>query len=140
MSELNKDIFFNENLIGQFYDLNLIKEAGFFPTLNTQEFQFGCGVADRDKVFAPHIHKRVERTVYTTTEFLYVINGLMTVEIYSEDEQYVQTIYLKDNQAFLQYFGGHRISLQQGTKYFEIKQGPYYGRDFDKYEFIPLDT
>ena len=36
--------------------------------------------------------------------------------------------------ALLQFIGGHKIEIAPGTKYFEIKQGPYYGRDFDKYD------
>ena len=35
--------------------------------------------------------------------------------------------------ALLQFIGGHKIEIKSGTKYFEIKQGPYYGRDFDKF-------
>lgn len=128
-----KDIFFNNVLIGQVYDLNLAKGVSF-PTSNEQEFQFGFGVIDEDKTLVPHIHKRVERVVQTTSEFLYVVNGLMTIEIYSEDATHVKTISLSDNQALLQHFGGHKITLKKGTKYFEIKQGPYYGHDFDKYE------
>jgi len=127
-----KDIFFNNVLIGQVYDLNLAKGVNF-PTSDEQEFQFGFGVIDEDKTLVPHIHKRVERIVQTTSEFLYVVNGLMTIEIYSEDEEYVETVTLNDNQALLQHIGGHQISFQKGTRYFEIKQGPYYGRKFDKY-------
>ena len=127
-----KDIIHNNTLIGQVYDLNLAKGVSF-PTSNEHAFQFGFGLIDEDKVLVPHIHKRVERTVQTTSEFLYVINGLMTIEIYSEDEEHVETVTLNDNQALLQHVGGHKISFQKGTRYFEIKQGPYYGRKFDKY-------
>ena len=127
-----KDIIHNNTLIGQVYDLNLVKGVSF-PTSSEHAFQFGFGLIDEDKVLVPHIHKRVERTVQTTSEFLYVVNGLMTIEIYSEDEEYVETVTLNDNQALLQHIGGHKISFQKGTRYFEIKQGPYYGRKFDKY-------
>ena len=58
----------------------------------------------------------------------------MTIEVYSEDEAYVETVILNSNQALLQHIGGHKISLKKGTKYFEIKQGPYFGRCFDKYD------
>ena len=127
-----KDIIHNNILIGQVYDLNLIKGVSF-PTSSEHAFQFGFGLIDEDKVLVPHIHKRVERTVQTTSEFLYVVNGLMTIEIYSEDEEHVESVTLNDNQALLQHVGGHKISFQKGTRYFEIKQGPYYGRKFDKY-------
>jgi hypothetical protein len=127
-----RDILCNGVLIGQVYDLNLVNGVGF-PTLNDNSFQFGYGVIDKDKELELHIHKRVKRIVKTTSEFLYVINGLMIVDIYSEDEIFIETVSLRDNQALLQHFGGHKIILKKGTKYFEIKQGPYYGRNFDKY-------
>jgi|APSaa5957512535_1039671.scaffolds.fasta_scaffold58130_2 hypothetical protein len=127
-----KDICHNNVLIGQVYDLNLVKGVGF-PTSNRQSFQFGYGVINEDKDLEPHIHKRVKRTIYTTSEFLYVVKGLIIIDVYNEDESYVETVSLRNNQALLQYLGGHKITIQKGTKYFEIKQGPYYGHDFDKY-------
>jgi hypothetical protein len=126
------DIISKGELIGQVYDMNLV-EGVTFPTDENQAFQFGFGVIDKDKYLVPHIHKRVERSIDTTSEFLYVVNGLMLIDIYDENEHYVKTIRLRDNQALLQHIGGHKITIKKGTKYFEIKQGPYYGRDFDKY-------
>jgi mannose-6-phosphate isomerase-like protein (cupin superfamily) len=128
-----KDIYYKDTLVGQFYDLN--HASGIqFPTSAVCEFQFGFGTVEQDKNLVPHIHKRVERVINTTSEFLYVVDGEMTIEVYSEDEAYVETVVLNSNQALLQHIGGHKISLKKGTKYFEIKQGPYFGRYFDKYD------
>lgn len=133
-----KDIYYDNILVGQFYDLNY--ESGIqFPTSVECGFQFGFGTVKQDKIVTPHIHKRVKRVLNTTSEFLYVINGEMIIDLYNEEETYVETIVLRNNQALLQHFGGHKISLKKGTKYFELKQGPYLGRDFDKYDMGPTN-
>ena len=64
-----KDIYYKDTLVGQFYDLNCVSGIEF-PTAVEHEFQFGFGVVDKDKNLAPHIHKRVERVINTTSEFL----------------------------------------------------------------------
>ncbi|MDA9648898.1 hypothetical protein N9T54_00625 [Alphaproteobacteria bacterium] len=133
-----KDIYYENTLVGQFYDLNYASGRQF-PTSVECGFQFGFGTVEQDTNLTPHIHKRVERVINTTSEFLYVIHGEMTIEVYNEDEAYVETVILKNGQALLQHIGGHKISLKKGTKYFEIKQGPYFGRHFDKYDVGPIN-
>jgi mannose-6-phosphate isomerase-like protein (cupin superfamily) len=128
-----EDIFSGSILIAQKYKLSDINST-IFPTLESSSFQFGMGIASCDKTLKPHIHKRVERILDTTSEFLYVLSGEMQIDIYDEQEQFVNKIILNQNECLLQFIGGHAIYLKEGTKYFEIKQGPYYGRDFDKYE------
>ena len=131
---MTKDIHdSNGNLIGQVYKLNEANKT-LFPTPDKETFQFGVGVINEDKVYKTHVHKRAERTVETTSEFLYVIHGEMQVDILDEDHKLVEKVVLNDNMALLQFFGGHAIKVLKGTKYFELKQGPYKGRDFDKYD------
>jgi len=127
-----EDIYSNNILIGQKYNLNDVNET-IFPTPENDTFQFGVGVAKNEKILVPHMHKRVERTIDTTSEFLYVLNGEMVIDVYDEKEIFVKKVILNDNECLLQFIGGHAITLKENTKYFEIKQGPYYGRDFDKY-------
>jgi len=128
-----RDLIVNDILIGQIYDMNLI-EGVAFPTPSDATFQFGFGEIISDKVLVPHIHKRVKREIETTSEFLYVISGEMIVDVFDEEEKFIEKVVLTDNMALLQFIGGHKVELKSKTKYFEIKQGPYYGRDFDKYE------
>jgi hypothetical protein len=119
-------------LIAQVYDITNIGSTSF-PTPEESSLQFGVGITAEDKTLEAHIHKRVKRTVDNTSEFLCVVSGLMKVDIYSESEILVTTVELRKNMALLQFYGGHKIFLQAGTKYFELKQGPYYGRSWDKY-------
>ncbi|NQY54187.1 MAG: hypothetical protein HRT42_11520 [Campylobacteraceae bacterium] len=128
-----KNIYSKDILIAQKYNLNDINSTNF-PTPENATFQFGVGVVKEEKVLVPHIHKRVERTIDTTSEFLFVLSGEMLIDIYDEDELFIEKIVLQNNECLLQFIGGHAITLKENTKYFEIKQGPYYGHDFDKYE------
>tara|TARA_Y100000739_G_C20599450_1_gene462156 strand:+ start:1322 stop:1744 length:423 start_codon:yes stop_codon:yes gene_type:complete len=126
------EIYYKDQLVAHYYDLNGINETSF-PTPACNEFQFGVGVIDQDKTLETHIHKNLERNIQNTSEFLYVISGKMIIEILSEDSTFIKKIELTDSQALLQFIGGHKISFDAGTKYFEIKQGPYLGRDADKF-------
>lgn len=119
-------------LVAQVYDMSKMKGVTF-PTPESATFQFGFGQISENKVLIPHIHKRVKREIETTSEFLYVIHGEMIIDVLDEDEKFLEQVILKENMALLQFVGGHKIEIKSGTKYFEIKQGPYYGRDFDKY-------
>lgn len=128
-----ENIFSEKELIAQKYNMNDINST-IFPTPESAVLQFGVGISKEEKILNPHIHKRVQRIIDTTSEFLYVISGEMIVDIYNEKEQFLKSIVLNDNECLLQFIGGHAITLKENTKYFEIKQGPYYGRDFDKYD------
>lgn len=127
-----KDLIYKNVLVAQFFDINKMKGT-IFPTPPSSTFQFGFGEITENKKLTPHIHKRVKREITTTSEFLYVIHGKMIIDVLDEDEKFVEQIILKNNMALLQYVGGHKIEIKSGTKYFELKQGPYLGRDFDKY-------
>ena len=126
------DLISKDTLIAQVYDMNTM-DGTSFPTTESATFQFGFGQISENKVLIPHIHKRVKREIETTSEFLYVIHGEMIIDVLNEEGQFIEKVILKDNMALLQFIGGHKIEIKSGTKYFEIKQGPYYGRDFDKF-------
>ncbi len=127
-----RDLIRETILVAQVYDMSKMNGVTF-PTPESATFQFGFGQITENKVLIPHIHKRVKREIETTSEFLYVIHGEMIIDILDEEEKFLEQIILKNNMALLQFVGGHKIEIKSGTKYFEIKQGPYYGRDFDKY-------
>jgi hypothetical protein len=127
-----KDIYYKDKLIAQKFQLDKITES-VFPTPPECEFQFGVGVVDDEKFFQTHIHKNAKREIHKTSEFIYVLEGTMSIVILADDQSTVEKLSIKKNEGFLQYFGGHDIKADAKTRYFEIKQGPYYGRDFDKY-------
>ena len=125
-------------LVAHIYDLNDIKE-NIFPTPANKAFQFGCSFEKNDRTIKTHIHKKNKRIINSTTEFIYVIKGSMFLKIYDENEIFLKEITLNENMALLQFCGGHSILIKKNTKYFELKQGPYKGRDYDKYDLNTND-
>ena len=129
----NSDKVFHKNeLIGIFLDMDSFKESSF-PTPEEESFQVGLwSIVDR-KVYEKHIHKSLTRTISNTAEFIFVLEGELKIHLYSPDNNFLKTVVLGPNNAFLQFQGGHEIVAESKTKFFEIKQGPYLGRDADKF-------
>ena len=128
-----KNFFNNQGeLIAQIYN---ITEMNFscFPTPENFTFQFGYGQVSDKKKLRPHIHKKLLRELSNTAEFIFVIDGSMFINVLDESSNKIASITLKSNMCLLQHKGGHSISIAKNTRYFEIKQGPYFGNDRDKY-------
>jgi hypothetical protein len=123
----------NGLLCAQVYDLNKMSSSTF-PTPEFCSLQFGFGSNVDKKEFKPHVHKRVSRTIDNTAEFLFVLEGKMTIDLLDESGVFLEQLSLTKDQCFLQFYGGHHIKLSEKSRYFEIKQGPYFGYDYDKFE------
>ncbi len=121
----------NGVVIAQFFDLNLF-EGTIFPTAEDMPMQFGYSQNNQNRSIKKHIHNKIERTLEGTSEFIYVISGKMTIELFDQNGNYIDFVTLNKNQALLQFSGGHSFEIEAGTKFFEIKQGPYLGSDKDK--------
>ena len=127
-----KEISYNGNLIGLYINLNNF-EQNSFPTPEDQSFQLGLWSIKNKKIYEKHIHKDLSRNIKNTSEFLFVLKGSLTIKLFSEDNHFVDTIVLGPNESFLQFMGGHEIIAESETKFFEIKQGPYLGKEADKF-------
>ena len=121
----------NNNKIALVIDFNDIKENAFF-TSDSDEFQVGFQYHPNEKIIEKHVHNEIKRSIKFTSEFIFVINGKVKAEIFDEYGVSIGLVNLTDNQALLQYNGGHSFVIAPGTKFFEIKQGPYFGKSIDK--------
>lgn len=119
------------NLVAHIYDTNLM-EGYCFPTADDDFFQFGFSHNIEEKDLRPHIHKEITREVTKTTEFIFVLDGKIDMDVLSDDAQKITHVSLTKGLGILQFSGGHDILIHKKTKYFEIKQGPYFGPDSDK--------
>ena len=128
-----KNIFDKNKLICQVFNLDTLKGT-VFPTPEQESFQFGFSEVDSDKIINPHIHNRVTRNLDNTSEFLFVLSGRMEISILNEQGEHIDNIVLINNMCLLQFLGGHEIKIFEGTRFFELKQGPYFGKEFDKIE------
>ena len=119
-------------LIAQIYNVSEMN-LNCFPTPEHFTFQFGYGQVSDEKELRPHIHKKLSRELTNTAEFIFVIDGSMLINVLDEDANEIASVTLKSEMCLLQHKGGHKISIAKNTRYFEIKQGPYFGNDRDKY-------
>lgn len=100
-----------------------------FITASEAPFQAGFVVKDAGEDVARHEHRPVERKLHTTSEALTVRRGRCRVAVFSESHEHVVTREMTAGDMVIFLGGGHEIEIIEPTSFFEVKQGPYPGRD-----------
>lgn len=90
-------------------------------------------------VIEPHVHNKVERAIFYTQEVLFIKQGKVKVDFYSEKKEYLESRIIKTGDVILLASGGHGFTMLESTEMLEVKQGPYSG-DMDKTRFQPGKT
>ena len=90
------------------------------------------------KKIQPHVHNIVKREVLYTKEALFIKNGKIRVDFYTDEQEYVCSRILESGDIILLASGGHGFEMLEDTEMFEIKQGPYAGEN-DKTRFKGQD-
>ena len=88
----------------------------------------------RGYIIEPHIHNLVKREVEYTKEVLFVKKGLIRVDFYKNNMDYLKSVEIKEGDIILLADGGHGFIFLEESEIFEVKQGPYAG-DNDKTRF-----
>ena len=92
-----------------------------------------------EHIIKQHIHKPVSRKILDTQEVLYIKNGLVRIDFYTEEKKYFKSTLLEAGDVILLAFGGHGFEILKPTEMIEVKQGPYAGEQ-DKTRFDPVDA
>ena len=116
----------------------VIRDAKWEKGLNflsaEEDFQqVGIWGYDKGQILAAHIHLKPPRKIDRTQEVIFIKNGRLRADIYSEEREYLKSIELQkgDTAVFLR--GGHGYEiLEDDTKVLEIKNGPYLGAEKDR--------
>ena len=100
------------------------------------EYSQQLGYMNRPKGYQidPHVHLPVERTITYTQEVLYIKSGLVRVDFYDNDKNYIVSRNLVSGTVILLTQGGHGFEILENSEIIEIKQGPFAG-DKDKERF-----
>ena len=86
----------------------------------------------QSKIIRPHKHKDIPRNTVGTQEAWVVISGLLQANIYDVDDSLIDTISLGPGMCMTLYNGGHNFEvISSDAVIYEIKNGPYYGAEFD---------
>ena len=86
------------------------------------------------KKIKPHIHKMIEREVFYTQEVLFIKKGSLKVDIYTNDQQYIESHILTQGDVIMLAAGGHGFEVLEELQMIEVKQGPYVAEE-DKIRF-----
>jgi len=105
---------------------DLIKETEF---LQCAVLQFNWG-----KTFRPHRHVwRSWKGLKIAQESWVVISGSVHVTFYDKEGELITTDVLRQGDASFTLEGGHNyMILEDQTKVYEFKTGPYLGQEHDK--------
>jgi len=133
MSRLEK-ISSGDEVLALVLRKNILVDRSEFFSPNDYPFQLGIHMRKTGERFEPHEHLPMERTIKTTQEFLYIMEGKVKVIFYKDRKPVTKTV-LNEGDAILMVSGGHEIKMIRDSKILEIKQGPYMGVEKDKVKF-----
>jgi hypothetical protein len=93
-----------------------------------------CGRSlSKDVVVPPHKHLDTIRETKLTQEAWVVLKGKVKARFYDLDDSFLCERYLSSGDVVTFYRGGHSLTvLEEGTLFYEFKNGPYYGIQKDK--------
>jgi len=78
-----------------------------------------------------HRHLATPRNTQGTQEAWVVMRGVIRAELYDIDGTHCDTMMLGGGDCMILYRGGHSFEVLESGVIFEIKNGPYLGRELD---------
>ena len=88
----------------------------------------------KGKVIKPHKHNLLPRQVIKTQEVLLLKKGILQVDFYNDNNQYLESRIIESGDVILLASGGHGFMALEEIEMIEVKQGPYAGEQ-DKVYF-----
>jgi hypothetical protein len=85
------------------------------------------------RTFQPHRHIPLKRESSITQESWVIISGKIKATYYDMDDSIICEEMLEQGDCTITLYGGHNYtSLEDGSLIYEMKLGPYLGREADK--------
>ncbi len=114
-----------ENLLAIIVRNNYKQDGLKFFTSETNTQQIGCVGHPKGTVCQAHIHNKIKREIYYTSETLIIKEGKVRADIYDNEKNYLESKILEKGDIILFTDGGHGFTFLENTQMVEIKQGPY---------------
>ena len=112
------------------------KEGLNFVSSDEDYQQVGIWGYNKGQKLAPHIHLTAPRQILRTQEVIFVKDGRIRADIYTEQKNFLKSVELEAGDAIILLNGGHGYEiLSDNTKVLEVKNGPYVGADKDRERF-----
>ena len=128
-------IMYKEKLLAIIVYDNYKKEGISFITPNEFSLQLGYMDHPENYVIKPHLHHPVKRETIGTQEVIIIKKGVIRVDFYSYDKEYLESRELSKGDVILLITAGHGFTTLEPTIMIEVKNGPYVPeKDKEKFE------
>jgi hypothetical protein len=125
-----------KKLLHIIYRATEIEEKRCDISPDTEYLQVSAFELPKDKTFKAHKHIELHRSTDITQESWVVISGSIKAFHYDLDDTLISEEILSPGDVTITFFGGHNyLSLEDNSRVYEFKTGPYMGQAKDK-EFI----
>ena len=114
------------------------KKGISFFTKNSDIQQFGYMNHKKNYLIKPHIHKKQVRKIFSTSEVILILKGVLRVDFYNNNKKYLFSKILKEKDIIMLVHGAHGFKTIKNVEMLEIKQGPFISQR-DKIKFSEID-
>jgi cupin fold WbuC family metalloprotein len=124
----------------------LIAKIFFFKDLKKErndvcpsnEFiQLSTQILDKGRKVNAHSHLNIHRNSNITQEVWLVLSGKIEASIFDLNKKIIKKVRLQRGDCLVLFRGGHGFkNLSKRTVFYEIKTGPYYGKNKDTAEIV----
>ena len=136
---MTEKIFYKKKLLALIVRGTYRKKRGItFFTPNESTQQFGYMKHKKKYIIKPHLHKKRITKILYTTEVILLLKGILRVDFYNDDKNYLFSKILKQKDIIMLVNGGHGFKVLKEVEMLEIKQGPY-SLIKDKIKFENID-
>ena len=99
-----------------------------------EEYMQVCGrILKQGFKVAPHRHMNTKRETNLTQESWIILRGKVKASFYDLDDSFLCDRIIEKGDVVVFYRGGHGLEvLEEGTVFYEFKNGPYFGIEKDK--------
>ncbi len=126
-------------LLGIIIRANYKKNGIEFFTNDNDSQQLGYMNRPKNYIIEPHRHNLVPREIHLTQEVLFIKSGVVRVDFYDNEQEYIKSSFLNKGDVILLSNGGHGFQIIEDAEIIEVKQGPYCGAE-DKIRFHPVSS
>ena len=112
------------------------KGINFFSSDDLPQ-QFGYINQKKNHIIQPHKHCKRDTKIYTTSEVLIILKGVIRVDFYDLRQKYLFSKIIKKGQIIFLLHGAHGFKVIKDVHMIEVKQGPF-KKNMDKIRFLPI--
>jgi hypothetical protein len=123
----------SDSLLAIIDNIENMKPDLYFYTDPIEPIQVATFQYQTGKELRAHRHiSRPGQNPIRTQEIMIIFSGLVLINIYDEEDKFIESHYLHPGEFFLQFQGGCGYQVIKDTRMMEIKTGPFYGDDIDR--------